>query len=149
LPLLGLWLYWLKRYLASGRAGTDGARPGRPWPVTVAVVVLGLTLLYRAVFLVSAFSRESMDRQELIAFAELLALAVLAVQAWKGTRWARWGIAVLLVGTRLVYAQALMAMARQPTREAAVTAVLLVLDIAILVLLFSRPASAWLGSRPG
>jgi hypothetical protein len=46
-------------------------------------------------------------------------------------------------------AQALMAIALQPTREAAVAAALLVLDIAILVLLFSRPASAWLGSRPG
>jgi hypothetical protein len=44
---------------------------------------------------------------EVVALVELLALAGLAVQTWKGAWWGRWGIAVLLVGTRVVYAREL------------------------------------------
>lgn len=145
LPLLGLWLYWLTRYIVSRRAGADGARRGRPWPVTAAVVALGITLAYGAVFLVPSFSRETVTGPEVVALLELLALAGLAVHTWKGAWWGRWGIAVLLVGTRVVYARELTEMVRQPA--GAVTLALLVLDVVILVLLFSRPASAWL--RPG
>jgi hypothetical protein len=145
-PLLGLWLYWLKRYVASSRAGANGARPGRPWPVTVAVVALGITLAYGAVFLAPAFTRASVDWLEVVVLVELLALAGLAGQTWKGAWWGRWGIAVLLVGTRVVYAREMTEVVRRPALEGAVTAALLVLDVVILILLFSRPASAWLRS---
>ena len=64
LPLLALWVYWLNRYVASSRARV---RPGRPWPVTLAVIALGITLAYGAVSLAPAFRGDSMDWREMVA----------------------------------------------------------------------------------
>ena len=83
LPLLALWVYWLIRYVAS-TARAARARPGRPWPVILAVIALGLTLVYQAVSLAPAFRSASMDWREMVAVMEFLTMAALALLTWEG-----------------------------------------------------------------
>ena len=143
-PLLGMWLFFLWRYVASSRARPDAPAPGRPRQVTWAVAGLGLTLAVEAAFLVAAFSRGSMAPLEVFAVLQFLVLSVLTVQTWRGENWARWGLVVLLVTPRLFFAPGLVETLRRLSVDAMITGALLLLDIAILSLLLTRPASLWL-----
>jgi hypothetical protein len=148
LPLLGIWLYFLWRYVASRRAIPGTPAPGRPRQVTWAVAGLGITLAVEAAFfLVPAFSRDSMAPVEGLEVLQFLVLIVLTVQTWRGKNWARWGLLVLIVANRIFFVQALMETIRQLSVDAMITATWLLLDIAILSLLFTRPASWWLRGR--
>ena len=102
-PLLGIWLYFLWRYVASRRAIPSTPAPARPRQITWAVAGLGITLAVEAVFLAPAFSRDSMAPLEVLEVLQFLVLIVLTVQTWRGEDWARWGIIVLIVANRLFF----------------------------------------------
>jgi hypothetical protein len=144
LPLLGIWLYLLWRYVASRRAIPSTSASGRPRQVTWAVAGLGISLAVEAVFLVPVFSRNSMALMEVLEVLQFLVLIVLTVQTWRGENWARWGLLVLIVANRIFFAQALVETIRQLSVNAMIAGTWLLLDIAILSLLFTRPASWWL-----
>ena len=147
LPLLGIWLYFLWRYVASRRAIPSASAPGRPRPVTWAVAGLGITLAVEAVFLVPAFAHESMAPLEVFAVLQFLVLSMLTVQTWRGANWARWGIVVLIGATRLFFTPQLVEAMRHLSVDAMIASIGLLLDIVILSLLFTRPASLWLRGR--
>ena len=69
------------------------------------------------------------------------------MQTWRGENWARWGLVVLLVAPRLFFAPGWLETLRRLSVEAMITGTLLLLDIAILSLLLTRPASLWLGGH--
>jgi hypothetical protein len=145
LPLLGLWLYFLWRHVASWRASVPA--PGRPRQITWAVMGIGITLVVQAVSPVPTFAQNSMAPLEVFAVLQLLALSVCAMQTWKGANWARWGLIALVVASWLVFAQGTLGTLRRLSVEAMITVAFLLLDIAILGLLLTRPASWWLRGR--
>lgn len=147
IPLLGMWLYFLWCYVASSRTRPSAPAPGRPRQVTWAVVGLGITLAVDAAFLVPTFAGDSMAPLEVFAVLQFLVLSVCTVQTWRGENWARWGLVVLLVAPRLFFAQGWLETLRRLSVDAIITGTLLLLDIAILSLLLTRPASLWLGGR--
>jgi hypothetical protein len=145
LPLLGMWLYFLWRYVASSRASPGPPAPGRPRQVTWAVACLGIALVVEAASLVPTFSRNGMAPLEVFAVLHFLLLSVLTVQTWRGEHWARWGLVVLLVVPRLFFAPRLVeTLPRLSVVDAMLIGILLLLDIVILSLLFARPVSLWL-----
>jgi hypothetical protein len=144
LPLLGMWLYFLWRYVASRRASPSASVPGRPRQVTWAVAGMGITLAVEAAFLIPAFSHGSMAPLEVFAVLQFLVLSVLTLQTWRGANWARWGLVVLLVAPRLFFAPRWVETLQQFSVQAMLVGALLLLDIAILSLLLTRPASLWL-----
>ena len=147
IPLLGMWLYFLWRYVASSWEGPRTLAPGRPRQVTWAVVGLGFTLAIEGAFLVPTFARDSMTPLEVFAAFRFLVLSACTVQTWRGKNWARWSIVVLLVAPRLFFARGWLETLQQLSADAVITGTLLVLDVAILSLLLTRPASFWLGGR--
>jgi hypothetical protein len=147
LPLLGTWLYFLWRHVASSRARPSAATPGRPRQVTLAVVGLGITLIVQAASLVPTFAQDSMAPLEVFAVLQCLALSVCAVQTWRGANWARWSLIALVVASWLLFAQGSLGALRRLSVDAMITGTLLLLDVAILGLLLTRPASSWLRGR--
>jgi hypothetical protein len=147
-PLLGIWLYCLWRYVASSRASPSPPAPGRPRQVTWAVVGLGITLAVEAASLVPVFSHGSMAPLEVFAVLQFLLLSMFTVQTWRGENWARWGLVVLLVAPRLFFAPGFVETLPRLSVDAMITVgALLLLDIAILSLLLTRPVSLWLRGR--
>jgi hypothetical protein len=109
------------------------------------VAGLGISLAVEAAFFLGpAFFRDSMAPMEVLEVLQFLVLSVLTVQTWRGKNWARWGLLVLIVANRIFFAQALVATLRQLSVHAMIAGTWLLLDIAILSLLFTRPASWWL-----
>jgi hypothetical protein len=147
LPLLGLWLYFLWPHVASSRARPSVAPPGRPRQVTWAVVGLGITLAVQAASLVPTFAQDGMAPLEVFAVLQCLALSVCAVQTWRGANWARWSLIALVVASWLLFAQASLEALRRLSVDTAITVTMLLLDLAILGLLLTRPASLWLRGR--
>lgn len=147
IPLLGAWLYVTWRHVAVSRARPSAPLETRPRQVTWAVVALGATLAVDVVFLARALTRGDGSALDALSVLQLVGVAVCAVLTWRGQDWARWGLVVLLVAPRVYFAADLLDALRQPSASAIVTGGLLLVDVAVLGLLLSRPASAWLRGR--
>lgn len=128
-------------------AAADGTVPKRPRQIVLAVRMLWVSLILSIPLSMREFQDAAAEGNSGFLFYYIIALYAISVlinlYVYRGSNWARILLLVFNVLNVLSFAGAMNEILRYPTGDLVALAASMALDLAALVLLYTRPGALW------